>query len=79
MQPLIEIKEVARLLGRAVQTLRNDLLRNPAAVPPRVRFPGSNALRWRIEDVEKWVAQYVEMPPEYKRGRGRPRKMMPVT
>ena len=79
MLPLIEIKEVARLLGRAVQTLRDDMLRNPNAVPPRVRFPGSNALRWRTEDVERWVTQYVEMPPENKRGRGRLRKLMPVT
>lgn len=75
MQPLLNIEDVARLLGRAVQTIRNDLVRNPRAVPPLVRLPGTKALRWRAEDVERWTSQHVVSPPEPKRPRGRPRKV----
>jgi len=74
MQPLLNIGELSRLIRRAEQTIRNDLKRNPAAVPPSIRIPGSRARRWRQEAVDTWVQSLEEAPPAVKRGRGRPRK-----
>jgi predicted DNA-binding transcriptional regulator AlpA len=54
------LAEVAALLGRSPETLRKDLRRNPAAVPPRLRIDGTRLLRWRAQDVEAWLAQRVE-------------------
>lgn len=56
MEPLLNITEVAHLLGRRPQTLKRDLCRNPMAVPPRVELPGTRLLRWRAADVELWIA-----------------------
>jgi predicted DNA-binding transcriptional regulator AlpA len=60
-RPLVlGLTEVAALLGRSPETLRKDLRRNPAAVPPRLRIDGTRLLRWRAQDVEAWLAQRVE-------------------
>lgn len=58
LEPLLNISDVARLLGRSPQTLKRDLNRNPSAVPPRVELPGTRLLRWRAVDVEQWVARH---------------------
>ena len=57
---LLELDELATILGRSPRTIRNDLRRRPQAVPPRVLLPGSRLLRWRTEDVRRWLAQHVE-------------------
>ena len=46
--------------GRSPETIRKDLRRNPAAVPPRLRIEGTRLLRWRAADVDAWLAQRVE-------------------
>ena len=74
MQPLIDIRELSRLLGRAVQTIRNDLTRNPSAVPPSIRVPGTRLRRWSPEAVQRWVEQATTKGAAQKRGRGRPKK-----
>lgn len=79
MQALIDIHELSRLLGRAVQTIRNDLARNPLAVPPSIRIPGTRLRRWRPEAVELWVEQATTQGTAQKRGRGRPRKFPGTT
>lgn len=58
MHPLLTIVDVARLLGRSPQTLKSDLLRNPQAVPPRIRIPGTRLLRWREADVKNWLSTH---------------------
>lgn len=55
MTPLIDLVGLARLLKRNPQTIRRDLARNPAAVPPRLQLPGTRLLRWREDDVAAWL------------------------
>lgn len=57
---LIDIKALAALLQRSPETIRKDMTRNPAAVPPRVRLPGTRLLRWRAADVESWLRSHVQ-------------------
>lgn len=57
---LIDIKALAALLQRSPETIRKDMVRNPAAVPPRVRLPGTRLLRWRSADVEAWLRAHVQ-------------------
>jgi predicted DNA-binding transcriptional regulator AlpA len=63
LEPLLNISDVARLLGRSPQTLKRDLNRNPSAVPPRVELPGTRLLRWREVDVEQWIARHAMSEP----------------
>jgi predicted DNA-binding transcriptional regulator AlpA len=57
---LIDIQELAALLQRSPETIRKDLRRNPAAVPPRVILPGARLLRWRPADVDGWLFAHVQ-------------------
>lgn len=59
-KPVLELKDLATPLARSPETIRKDLHRNPAAVPPRLIIPGTGLLRWRASDVEAWLAQLVE-------------------
>lgn len=59
MQKLLNLTQLAELLGRSAETVKKDLRRNPAAVPPRVVLPGTRLLRWRASDVEGWLAALV--------------------
>ncbi len=73
MSKLLDLNELADYLGRSPDTIKKDLKRNPIAVPPRLHIPGTRLLRWRMEDVEAWLAQWViqvpgDVPPH--RGEG---------
>lgn len=57
---LLDLQELAGLLGRSVETIRKDLRRRPEAVPPRLLLPGTRLLRWRLVDVTSWLAMHVE-------------------
>lgn len=59
MSKLLDIHELAEYLGRSPETIKKDLKRNPLAVPPRLHIPGTRLLRWRVEDVEQWLATLV--------------------
>ena len=61
---LIDINELAALLQRSPETIRKDLARNPAAVPPRVLLPGTRLLRWRAADVDAWLLAHVQRSAE---------------
>lgn len=58
MTPLLDLDELARLLGRSPHTIKRDLRRNPDAVPPRLQLPGTRLLRWRETDVDTWLAAH---------------------
>ncbi len=58
---LLTLEQLAQLLARSPETIRKDLTRNPAAVPPRVRIPGGRHLRWCLADVEDWLSQHREV------------------
>lgn len=73
MSKLLDLNELADYLGRSPDTIKKDLKRNPIAVPPRLHIPGTRMLRWRMEDVEAWLAQWViqvpgDVPPIAGRG-----------
>lgn len=57
---LLDLDELATLLGRSPETIKKDLKRNRLAVPPRLHIPGTRLLRWRQVDVDSWLASYVE-------------------
>ena len=62
-QPLLDLQALAQLLGRRPETIRRDLRRNPAAVPPRTLIPGTRLLRWREADVSAWLERHVVAHP----------------
>ncbi len=59
-KPVLDLGDLSNLLGRSPETIRKDLHRNPAAVPPRLVIAGTRLLRWRTVDVHAWLAQRVE-------------------
>lgn len=56
---LLDLGELAQVLGRSPETIKKDLRRNPEAVPPRLRLPHTRLLRWRATDVDAWLASHV--------------------
>jgi predicted DNA-binding transcriptional regulator AlpA len=60
IKSVLELKDLAVLLGRRPETIRKDIHRNPAAVPPRLIIAGTRLLRWRAVDVHAWLAQRIE-------------------
>ncbi len=59
MNKLLDLFELAEVLGRSPETIKKDLKRNPRAVPPRVHLPGTRLLRWRPVDVDAWLAEHI--------------------
>ena len=57
---LLDLNELASMLGRSPETIKKDMHRNHHAVPPRLHIPGTRLLRWRRVDVEAWLASHVE-------------------
>jgi predicted DNA-binding transcriptional regulator AlpA len=53
---LLTVSDLADILGRSPTTIRAGIHRNPASLPPPLNIPGSRLLRWRREDVERWLA-----------------------
>lgn len=51
----IGVDELGVILGKAKQTIYKDLGRNPAALPPPLRIPGSSRTRWLMIDVLAWL------------------------
>lgn len=56
---LLTIDDLAQILRKSIHSVRNDLSRNPAALPPRCRLPGTLRNLWRRQDVDAWLASYV--------------------
>jgi hypothetical protein len=81
MQALLTIDELSSYLHKSVASIRSDVSRNPHALPPICRLPGTKRLLWRVEDVEMWLEKHVvvldTMPPlvmTIAGRRGRPSK-----
>lgn len=55
---LLDLQELADILGRSPETIKKDLKRNPLAVPPRLYIPGTRLLRWRVADVDAWLKAF---------------------
>lgn len=86
---LLTVEDLAKILRRAIATIRTDAVRRPGSLPPRCRIPGRRLL-WRREDVLAWAESFVDKeasqedggipqplaPPErLKKKRGRPTKL----
>ncbi|AYC31775.1 DNA-binding protein [Pseudomonas cavernae] len=59
MQALLTVDQLSLYLQKSVASIRSDVTRNPLALPPICRLPGTKRLLWRVEDVEKWLAEHV--------------------
>ena len=57
---ILDLADLADLLGRSPETIKKDIRRNRLAVPPRLHIPGTRLLRWRRVDVDAWLASHVE-------------------
>lgn len=52
------IDELASFLRKHKTSLYSDLRRNPGAVPPPIRLPGTSRLLWDPDFVKGWVRQF---------------------
>jgi hypothetical protein len=59
MQALLTVDQLSEYLRKSVASIRSDVTRNPTALPPICRIPGTKRLLWRVEDVEQWLASHV--------------------
>lgn len=81
---LLTIEELAEILQRPVNTIKNDLVKYPAALPPSVLLPGTRCRRWPEQKVDDWLENLItdqnppdnddEPPATPKPPRGRPRR-----
>ncbi|HCR1545796.1 TPA: DNA-binding protein [Pseudomonas aeruginosa] len=79
MQALLTVDQLSTYLHKSVASIRSDVTRNPQALPPLCRLPGTKRLLWRVEDVERWLAEHVvvaavAIPASAEPRRGRPTK-----
>lgn len=71
------LKELSQFLNRPRSTILKDRVRNPEAVPPAKRLPGTRHLLWHRPTVEQWLIGLGTDGPDPKRPKGpggRPRK-----
>lgn len=72
--------ELASILGKSVASIRGDLSRCPARLPPAVRIPGGGQALWLEATVLAWLQSHeTAIRPSPKQGtstrrRGRPTK-----
>lgn len=82
---VLAVEDLSRIIHKSPASIRSDASRNPSALPPICRLPGNKRLLWRLEDVQAWLASFVERAPvpafpksiavSVPRKRGRPRKI----
>lgn len=65
---LLDLNDLANMLGRSPETIKKDMLRNHLTVPPRLRIPGTRLLHWRQLHVAAWLASHVEQRDVEGRG-----------
>ncbi|MCL2524876.1 MAG: DNA-binding protein [Betaproteobacteria bacterium] len=63
MKALLTVEQLSAYIHKSVASIRSDVTRNPASLPPICRLPGTKRLLWRIEDVECWIAQHIHGGP----------------
>jgi hypothetical protein len=82
MQTLLNVDQLGACIHKSAASIRSDATRNPTSLPPICRLPGTKRLLWRIEDVERWIAQHIQgqcvatpaIDDSIKPKRGRPTK-----
>jgi hypothetical protein len=57
----LTIKQLSYETNLAIKTIRTTLVRNPAALPPRLVIPGQKKLLWLRSDVEDFYGKQKRM------------------
>lgn len=60
MQALLTVEQLSVYIHKSVASIRCDATRKPHSLPPICRLPGTKRLLWRMEDVERWLADHVD-------------------
>lgn len=60
MKLLLNTKELAEALNLSPRTVEQYAAAFPANLPPKTKLPGTRKNLWRVEDVEKWLADLAE-------------------
>lgn len=83
---VLTVEQLAKFIHKTPASIRSDASRNPIALPPICRLPGSKRLLWLLDDVRQWMSACVDRSnassvqtfqaadPSIARKRGRPRK-----
>lgn len=59
----LNIEDLARVLKKSVATVKSDMTRRPASLPPPMgKMPQSQTLLWLEEDVLKWMRENAQPP-----------------
>ena len=57
---IIDIDGLAVLLGRKRSSIATDMVRNPAAVPPHFKLPGTKRPLWLVVTVHAWLLSHAK-------------------
>lgn len=60
MHSLLTVEQLSKYIHKSVASIRCDSTRKPHSLPPICRLPGTRRLLWRVEDVERWLAEHVD-------------------
>lgn len=63
LPPVLTIRDLADLLRLNEHTVRADLHRRPASLPPRLHLPGRRTVRFAKQAVVAWLASSKPMEP----------------
>ena len=56
--PLVTVEELSKLIRKSVPSIYSDLHRNPSALPPIIRLPGSRRVLFEPEAVKARIASH---------------------
>lgn len=62
--PLITVEELSKLIRKSVPSIYSDLHRNPSALPPIIRLPGSRRVLFDPEAVKAWIVSHTTIITE---------------
>ncbi len=69
---LIGVEELAGILNLSIHTVRTYCTKAPKLLPPSVKI--GRSVRFRLSDINSWMANLDAGQMPVKRGPGRPRK-----
>nr|WP_319491674.1 hypothetical protein [uncultured Desulfobacter sp.] len=72
LEHLLNISQLAKILGKTPQAVRTDMYRGGSGTPPPVRM--GRTVRWLPSTVMDWIHEREEKPTLQKNRRGAPTK-----
>jgi hypothetical protein len=90
VEQLLSVEQLAAVLHKSPASIRSAASRNPSALPPICRLPGTKRLLWRQHDVDVWLARFASLGVQHAaaqaanavgiaKRRGRPTKKEQIT